>query len=57
MDYLPICIDLRGRHCLLVGGGEVARRKAETLLRAGATLRLVAPAIDPGLDELVRQQG
>ena len=57
MDYLPICIDLRGRHCLLVGGGEVARRKVETLLRAGATLRLVAPAIDPGLDELVRQQG
>ncbi|MCC6529481.1 MAG: uroporphyrinogen-III C-methyltransferase [Pseudomonadales bacterium] len=57
MDYLPICIDLRGRHCLLVGGGEVARRKVETLLRAGATLRLVAPAIDPGLGELVRQQG
>ncbi|HNL31376.1 MAG TPA: siroheme synthase CysG [Pseudomonadales bacterium] len=57
MDYLPICIDLRGRHCLLVGGGEVARRKAETLLRAGATLRLVAPAIDPGLGELVRQRG
>ena len=57
MDYLPICIDLRGRHCLLVGGGEVARRKVETLLRAGATLRLVSPAIDPGLDELVRQQG
>jgi len=57
MDYLPICIDLRGRHCLLVGGGEVARRKVETLLRAGATLRLVAPAIDPGLGELVRQRG
>lgn len=57
MDYLPIFIDLRGRFCLLVGGGGVARRKAETLLRAGARLRLVAPQIDPALALLVQQQG
>jgi uroporphyrin-III C-methyltransferase/precorrin-2 dehydrogenase/sirohydrochlorin ferrochelatase len=43
MDYLPIFIDLRGRACLVVGGGMVALRKLELLLRAGGVVRIVAP--------------
>ena len=27
MDYLPAFHDIRGRLCLVVGGGEVAARK------------------------------
>ncbi|TDB47652.1 siroheme synthase CysG [Photorhabdus khanii] len=42
MDYLPIFVELKGRLVLLVGGGEVAARKATLLLRAGALLRVVA---------------
>jgi uroporphyrin-III C-methyltransferase/precorrin-2 dehydrogenase/sirohydrochlorin ferrochelatase len=45
MDYLPIFIDLRGRACLIVGGGPVALRKLELLQRAGAEPRVVAPAL------------
>ncbi len=52
MDYLPIFADIRGRICLVVGGGEVAKRKAGVLLDAGAKVRVVAPQIDPALAKL-----
>ena len=54
MDYLPIFADVRGRLCLVVGGGEVARRKAGVLLEAGARVRVVAPEIVPALAEQQR---
>src|SRR5574340_154909 len=43
MDFLPVFMDVRGKLCLVVGGGEVARRKAALLLDAGAMVRAVAP--------------
>ena len=49
MDYFPFFFDLRGKLVLLVGGGEVALRKAALLVRAGAKLRVVAPRILPEL--------
>jgi len=45
MDYLPIFIDLKDRTCLVVGGGEIAARKAGLLLKAHATVTLVAPTL------------
>ncbi|MEN9808169.1 MAG: uroporphyrinogen-III C-methyltransferase [Pseudomonadota bacterium] len=45
MDYLPLNIDLKGKRCLVVGGGEIAARKLELLLAAGAVVTVVAPAI------------
>ena len=47
MKYLPLHFDLDGRRVLVVGGGEVAARKLELLLAAGALIRLVAPDIQP----------
>jgi uroporphyrin-III C-methyltransferase/precorrin-2 dehydrogenase/sirohydrochlorin ferrochelatase len=45
MTHLPIFVDLKAKPCLVVGGGEVAARKAELLLRAGARVKIVAPRL------------
>lgn len=39
----PVFVDLTGRPCLVVGGGEVATRKVLALLGAGAAVEVVAP--------------
>ncbi len=57
MDYFPVFLDLKKRRCLLVGGGEVATRKGRMLAKAGAVLRIVAPAISAELRELVNTSG
>lgn len=46
---LPVSLCIARRPCLLVGGGQVAARKAELLLRFGAVLTVVAPRLCPEL--------
>lgn len=45
MDYFPAFLDLDGKPCLVVGGGEVAARKIRLLLAAGADVTVVAPEL------------
>jgi uroporphyrin-III C-methyltransferase/precorrin-2 dehydrogenase/sirohydrochlorin ferrochelatase len=45
MDYLPIFVDLRERLVVVVGGGVVAARKVEQVLKAHARVRVVAPQL------------
>ena len=49
MRYYPIFLDLRGRHCIVVGGGRVAERKVKALLRAGASVHVISPVMTPRL--------
>ena len=44
--YYMACLDLRGRDCLVVGGGRVATEKVHGLLDCGADVTVVAPEID-----------
>ncbi len=53
MGYLPIFFDVTGRRCVVVGGGEVAARKVESLLEAGACVTVVAPRLSPPLQVIV----
>jgi uroporphyrin-III C-methyltransferase/precorrin-2 dehydrogenase/sirohydrochlorin ferrochelatase len=50
VDYLPIFADLKQRPVLVVGGGEVAARKVDLLLRAGAEVRIVAQTLSTELE-------
>src|SRR5690606_10146372 len=54
MRHYPIFLDLQGQSVLVVGGGEVATRKALMLARAGAELTVVAPRISAELAAMVR---
>jgi uroporphyrin-III C-methyltransferase/precorrin-2 dehydrogenase/sirohydrochlorin ferrochelatase len=50
MDFLPIFLDVREQPCLVVGGGEVAARKSALLLRAGARVTVLSPALSAAFD-------
>ncbi|MGA0806261.1 MAG: precorrin-2 dehydrogenase/sirohydrochlorin ferrochelatase family protein [Pseudohongiellaceae bacterium] len=55
MDFLPVFLRLQGQRALVVGGGQVALRKVQMLLRAGACVRLVAPDIHAEVRRLLAQ--
>lgn len=55
MDYLPIFINLRDKHVLVVGGGKVAARKIKQLIPTGAIIYVVAPVLQNSLQQLVSQ--
>ncbi|WP_192985665.1 siroheme synthase CysG [Pseudomonas sp. EggHat1] len=57
MQFLPLFHKLQGRLVLVIGGGEVALRKARLLSDAGAVLRVVAPEIRGELQELAGPGG
>jgi precorrin-2 dehydrogenase/sirohydrochlorin ferrochelatase len=52
MRYYPINLDIRGRSCLVVGGGAVGTRKVSALLDCGAAVTVVSPAATDALREL-----
>lgn len=55
MDHLPIFCQLRDRACLLVGGGDVAERKARLLMEAGARVTVNALAFTPQFEAWAEQ--
>jgi len=52
MDYLPVFLRLDSRPVVVVGGGAVALRKVNWLLKAGAQVTVVAPELHAELAAL-----
>ena len=48
----PVFMNLEGRRCVVVGGGEVANRKARKLLQARAEVVVISPEIMPELESV-----
>ena len=55
MEFLPLFLNLREQDCIIVGGGEVALRKAILLIRAKANLTLVSPQFVSQLQEFSKE--
>jgi precorrin-2 dehydrogenase/sirohydrochlorin ferrochelatase len=55
MAYVPIFLDVTGRRCLVIGGGEVAARKVATLIESGADVTVVSPSVTEALGGLARE--
>ena len=51
MKYYPIYLDIANKRCVVVGGGEVAERKTQRLLKCGARVVVVGKKLTPFLEE------
>ncbi len=56
MQALPIFFNIKNRHCVVIGGGDVAMRKVSMLLKASAAITLYSPTICHELQDLVTAQ-
>lgn len=56
MDNLPIFLDIKGKDCLVVGGGDIAARKASLLIKAGADVTIVSPELATTTQSLIDEQ-
>ena len=45
MKTYPLMLNIQGRQAVVVGGGSIGVRKVQSLLEAGAKVRLVAPQV------------
>jgi siroheme synthase-like protein len=52
MDLFPIFLKLTGRRCLVVGAGNLAESKIESLRAAHAAVTVIAPWASPRIAEL-----
>ncbi len=53
MQYFPLFYNLHRRKCLIIGGGNVARRRAKSLIRAGAKVHLISKEIESELESFL----
>lgn len=55
MDFLPLFFKLTGKTCLVIGGGEVAVRKAGMLVSANAQVHVVAKAMTQSMTHFIEK--
>lgn len=53
MQALPIFFNIKNRHCVVIGGGDVATRKINMLLKADADVTIVSPSLVEAIQVLL----
>ncbi len=56
MTYYPVFLDIRGRLCVVVGGGAVASQKIKALLDCGAKVAVISREIQAGIRRLAQKR-
>ena len=56
MRYYPVNLDIKGRQCLVVGGGRVGSRKVDTLVQCGAEVTVVSAEVSPTVKQLADEK-
>ena len=51
-EFYPVMLRLKGRVCVIVGGGGVGARKATSLVEVGAVVHVISPTLHPKLQNL-----
>ena len=49
-DLFPAFLNIKGKTCIIVGGGDVAGRKAESLIECGADTTVISPRVGPQVE-------
>lgn len=50
--YMPVCLNIYGKECLVVGGGSVALRKITVLRKFGGRVTCISPAFIKPLERM-----
>lgn len=53
--YYPIYLDIENRNVLIIGGGNVCARKAETMMKYGARVTIVSPECTDEIEQWASQ--
>jgi precorrin-2 dehydrogenase / sirohydrochlorin ferrochelatase len=56
MSLFPMFLKLEGRHCLVIGAGNIAESKIESLLVTEARIQVVAPQVNDRVADWARQK-
>ena len=54
-DLFPAFLNIQGKTCIIIGGGDVAGRKAESLMECGADTTVISPRVTPRLEAWVKK--
>ena len=57
MKHLPLFFNLDGKRCLLIGGGRIGNRRAESMMNAGAAIEGINDCRDGAPDLGAFEQG
>ena len=55
IPYYPVFMNVKGKKCVVIGGGQVALRKVRILLEHGADVEVISPDLYPELAELAER--
>lgn len=53
--YYPVYLDIEERDVLIIGGGNVCARKAETMMKYGARVTIVSPDFTDEIEQWARE--